>query len=164
MNKIDFNTRLLEMKASKFHTWGKIISHLKRQFEIWALHELTQHGYDEFKMAYMPVLMNIHPEGITNNELARKARVTKQAMSKVVKELVELDFVATETDRQDKRSSIIHLTERGKKLVVDAREIVSQLDKEYEALLGKENFATLKDQLITILKYHDEKHGLVDCF
>ncbi|MCU7547642.1 winged helix DNA-binding protein [Chitinophagaceae bacterium LB-8] len=164
MNKTELNTQLQELQAARPLTWGKVISLLKRQFDNWALHELTQQGYEEFKMAYMPVLMNIHPDGITNNELARKARVTKQAMSKVIKELIELDFVVTETDSHDKRSSIIHLTEKGKKLVIDARQKVCELDKEYEELLGKEEFAVLKEQLVTIIKCHDEKHGLVGCF
>ena len=100
----ELDARLLESQKKKERNWGKILFHLKRQFDAWAVMELGKFGYDDFKMSYMPLLMNIHPEGITNNELAKKANVTKQAMSKVVKELVQSGYIKTETDGSDKRS------------------------------------------------------------
>ncbi len=136
---------------------GKLISHLKRHFDAWALAEFAENGYEDFKMGYMPLIMNIHPEGITNNELAKKARVTKQAMSKVVKELAEADYITTEAHEQDKRSSIIFLTPKGKKLVLAARERVLDLEKEYEKVLGKKELLLFKEMLQKLITYHDEK-------
>ena len=85
--------------------------------------------------------MNIHPEGTTNNELAKKARVSKQTMSNVVKELTEGNDIRSETHGQDKRSSIIYLTLKGKKLVVSVRDRVTDLESEYEKVLDKKNLA-----------------------
>jgi DNA-binding MarR family transcriptional regulator len=114
-------------------------------------------------MSYMPLLANIKPEGITNNELARKARVTKQAMSKLVKELVSMGYVVTRQNGSDKRSIDISLTPKGKKLVLSARQRVAELEKEYEDLLGKKKFQEVKETLIRIIHYHDDKSGL-SCF
>src|SRR5437764_13792518 len=110
-------------------------------------------------MGYMPLLMNIHPEGITNNELAKKARVTKQAMSKVVKDLVNLGFIKTELHGSDKRSSIIYLTTKGKKFILMARNGVFDKEAEYEKLLGKSNFQLLKKQLMKIIEFNDLQGG-----
>lgn len=161
MNALD--KQLMESLANKEKGWGKILSHLKRQFDGWATAGLIAHGYNDFKMGYMPLLANIQPEGITNNELAKKARVTKQAMSKVVKELVSLGYVETETHGEDKRSSVVFLTPKGKKLVIAARQKVSSLEQEYEKLLGKKKFTELKEMLIAIIRYEDEKSGF-PCF
>jgi len=163
MKMSELDKQLAESHAQKERSWGKILSHLKRQFDSWAMAEFAANGYEDFKMGYMPLLANITPEGITNNELARKARVTKQAMSKLVKELVSLGYVATHEHGHDKRSVEIYLTSKGKKLVISARQKLAALEKEYEDLLGKKKFDDVKEQLICIIRYHDEKSGL-SCF
>src|SRR6476620_9056102 len=114
MKMSDLDKQLAASHAQKEKGWGKILAHLKRQFDSWATAELAAHGYEDFKMGYMPLLANITPEGITNNELARKARVSKQAMSKLVKELVGMGYVATHEHGADKRSIEIYLTPKGK--------------------------------------------------
>ncbi|WP_121353866.1 MarR family winged helix-turn-helix transcriptional regulator [Flavisolibacter nicotianae] len=157
MNQKETDKRLLEFHHQKNQSVGKLISHIKRHFDAWAMSEFCEHGYADFKMGYMPLIMNIHPEGITNNELAKKARVTKQAMSKVVKELAEAHYIATEPDGKDKRSSIIYLTPKGKKLVLSAKERVLSLEKEYEQVLGKKGLAQFKEMLNKLIEYHDEK-------
>jgi DNA-binding MarR family transcriptional regulator len=155
MNLKDLDKQLLATQIKKEQSWGKIITHLKRQFDAWAINELAKKGFEGYKMGYMPLLMNIHPEGITNNELAKKARVTKQAMSKVVKELVKLGFIKTELHGTDKRSSIIYLTNKGKKFILMARTGVFDKEAEYEKLLGKSSFQLLKKQLMKIIEFND---------
>lgn len=159
MKQSETDRKLLDYQQSKNRSIAKLLSHLKRHFDAWAMDEFAAHGYGDFKMGYMPLIMNIHPEGITNNELAKKAKVTKQAMSKVVKELTEADYITTETHGKDKRSVLIYLTAKGKKLVVTARERVMELEKEYEGLLGKRKLAELKEMLIRLVDYHDAKEG-----
>lgn len=157
MTQKETDKRLLEFQKEKHLSVGKLISHLKRHFDAWAMTEFCEHGYAGFKMGYMPLIMNIHPEGITNNELAKKARVTKQAMSKVVKELTEADYITSETDGKDKRSAIIYLTPKGKRLVLSARERVRELEKEYEKVLGKKELPLFKEMLLKLIEYHDSK-------
>ncbi len=157
MKQTEMDKRLLEFHQSKHRSIGKLIGHLKRHFDAWAMNEFAAHGYGDFKIGYMPLVMNIHPEGITNNELAKKANVTKQAMSKVVKELTEADYIRTEIHGRDKRSAIIYLTVKGKKLVLSAKERVLELEKEYEGVLGKRRFAEMKEMVTQLVDYHDAK-------
>lgn len=157
MKTTELDKQLIASHTTKAKSWGKIISHLKRHFDNWAIVELANHGYADFKMAYMPLLMNIGPDGITNNELAKKAMVTKQAMSKVVKELADAGYIRTEINGTDGRSAVIQLTTQGKKLVVSSRSKVTDLELEYEQLLGKRKFADLKEMLILLIEHHDIK-------
>jgi DNA-binding MarR family transcriptional regulator len=157
MKMSELDKQLQEFYQQKHKSWGKLISMLKRQFDHWATAELAENGYEDFKMGYMPLLMNIHPEGITNTELAKKAKVSKQAMSKVVKELQEGGYIQTEIHGQDKRSAIIYLTAKGKKLVLSARGKIFNLEKEYEAVIGKKKFEELKETLEKLIDYHDQR-------
>lgn len=157
MKQTETDRKLLAYQQTKHRSIPKLLSHLKRHFDAWAMIEFAANGYADFKIGYMPLIMNIHPEGITNNELAKKAKVTKQAMSKVVKELIEGDYIAAETHGKDKRSSILYLTAKGKKLVLTAKDRVTELESEYEKLLGKRKLEELKEMLIQLVEYHDAK-------
>lgn len=157
MKQTETDKRLLEFHRAKHRNIAKLIGHLRRHLDAWAVNEFTEHGYDDFKIGYMPLVMNIHPEGITNNELAKKAKVTKQAMSKVVKELTEADYIRSETHGKDKRSAIIYLTAKGKKLVLIAKDRLACLEKEYEGVLGKRKFVELKEMLTKLVEHHDAK-------
>jgi len=139
------------------HGWGKILSHLRKQFDSWALDLFAQKGYKGFKMAYMPVIMNIDAAGTSNNELALRAKVTKQAMSKVIKELQKSGYISSKTDPNDKRSTIFKLTSKGQSLIDCAQTSVGDLMNEYRKEIGKKNFDGLLAHLIAILGYTDKK-------
>jgi len=137
--------------------WGKILNHLRRQFDSWAIERLAQKGYKGFKMTYMPVIMNIDMNGTSNNDLALRAKVTKQAMSKVIKELQKSGYISSKTDPDDKRSTIFKLTSKGQSFIWCARETVGELMDEYRKLIGKKNYDGLLTQLVTIIAYMDKK-------
>jgi DNA-binding MarR family transcriptional regulator len=122
---------------------------------MWAEERLRREGHEDFKMVYMPVIMNISPHGTNNRELAKHCRVTKQAMSKVAKELQQLGYIRSKIDPADKRSAIFSLTDRGKKLVVRALECVDDISNQYRKLVGVENFEQATVTLKKILDYND---------
>lgn len=154
---MSLDQKLKDTEYIKTNSWGKILTYLKRQFDQWATLKLNENGYKHFKMAYMPVLMNIKAEGTNNNELAKSARVTKQAMSKVAKELIDNGYIKTKTDPSDKRSTIFLLTDKGKKLVIEARVCVKELMDEYRALVGGDDFDRTLQVLLKIIDYTDDK-------
>jgi DNA-binding MarR family transcriptional regulator len=108
-------------------------------------------------MAHVPILMNIDVGGTTNNELAKRTKVTKQAMSKVIKELQTMGYIIAKEHEADKRSISLMLSEKGKKLVLNSRHRMLALHHEYEGLLGKKKFNDLIDQLQKIIHYHESK-------
>jgi len=147
--------KLIETEYARHQNWVRLASIMKHQFTEWATARLIRGGYDDFKMVYMPVLMNVTPEGTNNNELANHCRVTKQAMSKVAKELQKRGYIKSKTDSADKRSTIFMLTDRGKKLVIETRACVKELTTEYQALVGVEKFDQVTEILNRIIDHND---------
>ena len=148
---------LLATEHVRPRSWGKIVNYLKREFDAWTIREIRKKGYENFKIAYMPVLMNIEVGGTTNNELAKKTKVTKQAMSKVIRELQEMGYVKAKEDKTDKRSMTLVLTEKGKKLVLACRHRMVGLHKEFHELIGEKKFNELIDHLLLIIKHHESR-------
>jgi DNA-binding MarR family transcriptional regulator len=155
MKSID--EELGHLRAYRRRSWAKLINHLKRELDHYMEAEFVARGYEHFKLGYMPLLMNIDPEGITNGELSRRASVTKQAMSKIVHELNKLKYITTEPVSRDGRSSIIRLTEKGKRFVVEAKHCMMDLTDEYKAVVGARQYEKSVDTLLKILEYHEER-------
>jgi DNA-binding MarR family transcriptional regulator len=146
--------RLQDTVFLNYCGWGKVLSHLKKHFDQWAIKQLTANGHKDFKIVYMPVIMNIDPEGTSNNDLALRAMVTKQAMSKVVKELQKLGYISAKTDPKDKRSIIFSLTKKGTKFVTKAKTCVRDLMDEYRSVVGKKSFDDLLQKMLILIQYH----------
>ncbi len=148
---------LLTTEDIKARSWGKILNHLKREFDSWAIREFRKKGHDDIKMAHVPVLMNIDVGGTTNNELAKRTKVTKQAMSKVIRELQTMGYIKAKEDKDDKRSMTLILTEKGKKLVLNSRKRMVGFHEELHDLLGEKKFNDVTNQLLQIIKHLESK-------
>ena len=73
-------------------------------------------------------------EGISITELLKKLKVTKQSLNRVLKDLIKLDVIIYEKDKQDTRVKHIFLNEKGKKIF---KEIFTlQKKRIYNALLN----------------------------
>jgi len=158
MKKAELDSVLRETEHIKARNWGKIISINKRQYDTWVIEELSRHSYDDFTVSHLPLIMNIKPEGTNNNELASIAKISKQAMSKVVKDLLTKGYIETKTDDADKRSSIIALTDKGKRFVIKARYCVCDLMETYKKLLGEKDYEQMIDSLTKIMEYNESHH------
>lgn len=150
---MELDKKFKKAQEIKQRSYGKLIQLQKRFFDEWALARLAEHGYPHFKMAYMPVLMNIGVDGITNNELADLICVTKQAVSKVIRELEGYGLVKTELHKDDARRAKIQLTRKGKEMVIKTVEEVGKRSAEYEKLVGKEQFKQALETMFMILDY-----------
>ena len=148
--------KLQDPEYVRLYGYAKIISVLKKQLDKRAMRELTENGFKDFKIAYMPVIMNIDLHGTRNFDLAMCAKMTKQAMSKLVKELQKKGYVSAVADANDKRGVVFTLTNRGKDFVTVARQCFSSLMNEYRKEFGKKNFDDLTDKLLNIIEYNDK--------
>ena len=55
-------------------------------------------------------------KGITISELLKKLKVTKQSLNRVLKDLIKLETIIFEKDKQDTRVKHIFLNDKGEKL------------------------------------------------
>ncbi|MBS0031688.1 MarR family winged helix-turn-helix transcriptional regulator [Chitinophaga sp. 22321] len=134
--------------AKRADSLARLINLFKKDIDLRITQKLQDRGYTNFKLGDMVLLVHIDPQGTINNDLARKARISKQAMSKVVKNLEAENFIGTRKHDTDNRASIIFLTEKGKEFMINAYEAVDEVQALYEDIIGPEALTSLK----TILK------------
>lgn len=156
-NNITMTTPSLEQKfmdvvAMRPRLLIKLLSIVKKDFDFQLIEQLQQRGYMDFKIGDMVLLANISPEGTINNELAKKARITKQAMSKVVKNLESNGFIFTRKHETDNRATVIYLSDKGKQLVIDSSACVQDIQRGYTNIIGEKDTEILRDILFRLVE------------
>ncbi|NLR82713.1 MarR family winged helix-turn-helix transcriptional regulator [Chitinophaga eiseniae] len=127
---------------------ARLINQFKKDMDQRITERIQERGYKNFKLGDMVLLVHIDPHGTINNDLARKARISKQAMSKVVKNLEAENYISSRKHDTDNRASLIFLTEKGKEFMINVYEAVYEIQAGYEAIIGADALSDLK----TILK------------
>ncbi len=111
---------------------------------------LHQRGYDDLVVAHLNVMQHPGPENLRPSELAARTHMSKQALNYLLGQLEQLGYLTREDDDEDQRSKRIHVTSRGRAAGVAIREIVSEVEAEWQEQLGPEQFAQLRDLLTQI--------------
>ncbi|GAB3896903.1 hypothetical protein GCM10028825_43570 [Spirosoma agri] len=130
---------------------------LKRHFDSIIEPRLHEMGFTDFKLSYMGFLANLTPEGITNNELAKRACVTKQAMSKVVSLLESEGYIHMEKNHNDSRSSVIHLSSRGEALLRAVFDSVDDVQQQFIGVVGNERWEQMIDTMVVLVQHIDQQ-------
>jgi DNA-binding MarR family transcriptional regulator len=100
-------------------------------------------GHPGLKLSHGQVLTLIGSNGARVHQLARAQSVSKQAISAIALDLVELGYVLKQADPDDQRASLLLLTDRGEQLLQDSVHSVQELANYFSELLGDEHFARL---------------------
>lgn len=99
----------------------------------------TQIVYDTFHIDFDPYLFPTfkiikNKDGVTNTEINASLRTTQPATTQAINKLVKKGLIELKEDKSDKRKKIIHLSEKGKKLVQKVTPIWNSIEhtiKEY---------------------------------
>jgi DNA-binding MarR family transcriptional regulator len=111
---------------------------------------LHERGYTDLIAAHLDVFQYPGPENQRPSELATKTRMSKQALNYLLGQLEQLGYLTRETDESDQRSKRIRLTPRGLAAGMAIREIVQEVEAEWEQQLGPRKFAQLRDLLMQL--------------
>ncbi|WP_234736055.1 MarR family winged helix-turn-helix transcriptional regulator [Tellurirhabdus bombi] len=131
---------------------GRVLSKLKKFLSRDIEERLLASGFTDFKVSYIVFLGNLEENGITNNELAKRAGVTKQAMSKIVKLLEDGGYIYTVKDPKDSRSSQIFMNERGKQLMKTVFNCMQKIREKYDAIAGHEQVEQMADTMLLLVR------------
>ena len=142
----DFN----EYRIIQGRSIGRLIWRLKRYMDNFIEPRLHALGYRDFKMSYLMFLANIEEKGTTNNELAKRAGVTKQMMSKIVGLLEQEGYIYTQKHPNDSRSSVIFLNNRGKDLFVALKGCMQEGRDKLDAIAGYDRMEQVIDTLVLL--------------
>ncbi len=105
---------------------------------------LHERGFTDVVAAHLDVFQYPGPENQRPLELANQARMTKQALNYLLGQLQQLGYLTRETDQDDQRSKRIRLTPKGHAAIKAIREIVQEVEGEWEQQMGRAQFQQLR--------------------
>lgn len=95
------------------------------------------HGHAGLKMSHAQILSFLGDSGARISDLARIHAVGRRSIGTTARDLVALGYLRREPDPDDRRGSLLFLTDRGIRLVSDAMFELRELEKRVEQVLGR---------------------------
>jgi DNA-binding MarR family transcriptional regulator len=108
---------------------------------------LHERGFDDLIAAHLDVLQYPGPENQRPSDLAKNARMSRQALNYLLGQMEQLGYLTRRADPEDQRFKRIHLTPRGRAAGQAIREIVLEVEADWTRALGAKRFAQLRDAL-----------------
>lgn len=90
------------------------------------------------------ILAVLKGESLTISEVARRLEISRQAVHKTVANLVNAELLKLESIPDNARDKRIVFTKKGEEMKVSAAKLLRELESDVEAILGPDNFKTLK--------------------
>lgn len=111
----------------------------------------AEEGFPEVKASYGSVLIPLFEEDqLRMGEIARRARLSKQTMTTMVR-LCERDgLVERQPDPQDRRATRVSLTARARRFRPAAERVLAQLERDVHAMLGERRTRTVRRSLVEL--------------
>lgn len=105
-------------------------------------------GFPEVKASYGSILIPLFEEdGLRMGEIARRARLSKQTMTTMVR-LCERDgLVKRRADPDDRRATRVHLTAKAKRFRPAAERVLARLELDVAHVLGERRMETVRASL-----------------
>jgi DNA-binding MarR family transcriptional regulator len=122
----------------------------------------SQAGYTDVRPAYGSLLVPLFEhDGLHMGELARRAHLSKQTVTTLVRAMETSGLVRREQDQLDRRAYRIYLTDRSHSFRPVAEQVIQELDAIVAASLNPEQIAILTDALKTLmnLELHPRTQG-----
>ena len=110
-------------------------------------------GFGDVRPSYGSVLLPLYEEdGLRMGELARRARLSKQTMTEMIRRLERDGLIERRPDPSDARASLIFLTARSRGFEPVAAGVLAELDRLVRRQLEPRRVAELKAALAELLK------------
>jgi DNA-binding MarR family transcriptional regulator len=120
---------------------GALLRQLVQEVDDEVHRSLANAGFNDIRVAHHAVFQYLRLEGSRVTEIAKRARITKQATQYLVDHLEGGGYLERVPDPEDGRSKLLRLTDRGQEVEQVARKAIAQLENAWAARVGQENFA-----------------------
>jgi DNA-binding MarR family transcriptional regulator len=154
MDSSKIDKQLMAFEGLQDKNWQRLVFNLKKHLDHWAHINIKPH-WGQMKISYMPVICNISVDGSTTSELARMTMISKQNMSRTIRELEANGMIVSRINSNDKRSETLELTDSGKQLVLKANTDVFRMSTIYKKLIGTKDLEIAVNVLNKIIDYHE---------
>lgn len=154
---------VLGFKSKRNRLLGRLFSKSYRYITSLAGDFLKKEGYDNFRVAHVVILMHIDlEEGLMINTLAQQIGISKQAISKIIKELQVEGYVYSEKHPTDARASLVRLSEKGAHFVLAWQRCTDHIDDLFKDVIGSKRLEQLKDILEELTEHYNMNVCKVD--
>ena len=116
---------------------------------------LQAEGYDDVTIAQGRLLAGVDPEGTRLSVLAARAQVAKQTATALVDRLERAGYVERVPDPADGRARLVRMTPRATAAIPLARAEEQRIEDEWQAHLGAERMAQLRESLTALREITD---------
>jgi DNA-binding MarR family transcriptional regulator len=140
-----------KLRAFREQTLYRLVLRARRAENTEMVARIRARGYPDLKPSYPALLANLDSQGANMTVLAAKSGISRQAASQQLAEIEAHGYVELRPDPADGRAVIVDRTERGRRLLRDALEVVSDLEASYSQQVGRERFDTMKQVLAELL-------------
>jgi DNA-binding MarR family transcriptional regulator len=111
-------------------------------------------------MAIGYTLLNIDKEGTPSTKLAPKMGMEPRSLTRMIKHLDENGLITKQSDKKDKRLVKIFLTDKGKAVRSQAKEVVISFNKEIQNEIDDNELATCLAVLNKVNKLIDKNNTI----
>jgi DNA-binding MarR family transcriptional regulator len=109
-------------------------------------------GFTEVRPSYGSALLPLYEQdGLRMGELARRAHLSKQTMTELIRRLERDGLIERRPDPSDARASLIFLTARSRRFEPVVAAVLAELDRLTRGRLGSRRVAELKGALAELV-------------
>jgi DNA-binding MarR family transcriptional regulator len=120
---------------------------------------LAAEGFDDLRPAYSPVFQHLERGGTRIGVLAERAQMTNQSMGYLVDALERRGYVERHPDPADRRAALVVITDRGREEIAAARQLIAEIEHEWENRIGSERMAALREALEALSRSANDDGG-----
>ena len=133
------------------HHIGRALGRALWMFESQINEAIRQAGFPDFRQSDAQVIRSLPTTGASIVELAERAQMTKQGMSKLVANLEERGYLLRRKNPNDGRSVAILLSARGKRLLEAAEREIAQLEARWAKACSVIELRHVKSVLLNLV-------------
>lgn len=126
---------------------GVLLSRARRALVTTTVARFRAEGFTDLREAHDPVFAFLPPAGARLTELAQRARMTKQSMGELIRELEALGYVERATDPADGRAKIVTFTARGQRASALGILTIRDTERRWADQVGEDRVRALRETL-----------------
>ncbi len=112
--------------------------------------DLNAAGFKGLSLPHIAIFRFPGPDGVRPGVLAERAGMSKQAMNRLLGSLEELGYLIRSDAPDEGRARIVRFTRRGHAAWAKALEVLREIEREWQAELGPQDFSQLKGLLFRV--------------
>lgn len=139
----------------RYNNLGRLLNITTEYFDECVIKHLAESGLPHIRLSHLSLMRNLDAaSGTRSIDLAKRAGITKQAMSEMVAYCEKIGLIHRIPDPTDARARIVLFTEAGLKWLESLKLAIKKAENEMIEILGKEQTMMIQQ---TLQKYATEK-------